>query len=417
MANEFKHGSVGTSLTQSEWEAVGTHVLDSQATGDIIYASSATQLSRLAKGTDGQVLTLASGIPSWATSTVTIKADDIATGDGAVNFATTVGNITIDAQANDADVIIKVDDNGSPVTAVTFDGSEAGKAIFAGGNNPSRSNVIDFINITTTGDASDFGDLVSARDFVGSTGNQNYMITFGGNTAAGAANITNIIEFVHFDTASNTTDFGDMTDERQNNSNGVSNHTRGIMGGGHLGPAHSNIIDYVTYASMGDASDFGDMTAARMSYASAQSGTRGLFGGGYSPSNSDVVEYITMASTGNATDFGDLTNSARGQGGFSSDTRALMGAGNTPSLQDNMDYFTIASTGDATDFGNLSAARTSPEGSSTKIRGVLGGGAEPSIVNTIDYFTIATTGNATDFGDMTGVRKHHGAASNSHGGV
>ena len=130
MANEFKHGSVGTSLTQSEWEAVGTHVLDSQATGDIIYASSATQLSRLAKGTDGQVLTLASGIPSWATSTVTIKADDIATGDGAVNFATTVGNITIDAQANDADVIIKVDDNGSPVTAVTFDGSEAGKAIF-----------------------------------------------------------------------------------------------------------------------------------------------------------------------------------------------------------------------------------------------------------------------------------------------
>ena len=82
-----------------------------------------------------------------------------------------------------------------------------------------------------------------------------------------------------------------------------------------------------------------------------------------------------------------------------------------------MDYFTIASTGDATDFGNLSAARTSPEGSSTKIRGVLGGGAEPSIVNTIDYFTIATTGNATDFGDMTGVRKHHGAASNSHGGV
>ena len=130
MANEFKHGSVGTSLTQSEWEGVGTHVLDSQATGDIIYASSATQLSRLAKGTDGQVLTLASGIPSWATNSPTVKADDIATGDGAVNFATTSGNITIDAQANDADVIIKVDDNGSPVTAVTFDGSEAGKATF-----------------------------------------------------------------------------------------------------------------------------------------------------------------------------------------------------------------------------------------------------------------------------------------------
>ena len=68
MANEFKHDTVGTSLTEAEWVGIGTHVLDSQATGDVIYASSATQLSRLGVGTDGDVLTLASGIPSWAAS-------------------------------------------------------------------------------------------------------------------------------------------------------------------------------------------------------------------------------------------------------------------------------------------------------------------------------------------------------------
>lgn len=34
--------------------------------GDILYASGAATLARLAKGTDGQVLTLASGVPSWA---------------------------------------------------------------------------------------------------------------------------------------------------------------------------------------------------------------------------------------------------------------------------------------------------------------------------------------------------------------
>ncbi len=45
MANEFKHKSVGTELTQTEFEAVGGHVLDSQARGDIIYASSTTQLT------------------------------------------------------------------------------------------------------------------------------------------------------------------------------------------------------------------------------------------------------------------------------------------------------------------------------------------------------------------------------------
>jgi hypothetical protein len=39
----------------------------SQASGDIAYASSASAYARLAKGTDGQVLTLASGLPSWAT--------------------------------------------------------------------------------------------------------------------------------------------------------------------------------------------------------------------------------------------------------------------------------------------------------------------------------------------------------------
>ena len=68
MANEFKHDTVGTSLTEAEWVGIGTHVLDSQATGDVIYASSATQLSRLGVGTDGDVLTLASGFPSWAAS-------------------------------------------------------------------------------------------------------------------------------------------------------------------------------------------------------------------------------------------------------------------------------------------------------------------------------------------------------------
>lgn len=44
------------------WTAVGP-----LASGDVFYASSASALARLAKGSDGQVLTLASGLPSWAT--------------------------------------------------------------------------------------------------------------------------------------------------------------------------------------------------------------------------------------------------------------------------------------------------------------------------------------------------------------
>jgi hypothetical protein len=69
MANEFKHKSVGAELTQAEFEATDGHVLDSQATGDIVVATSATQLARLPVGTNGQQLVVASGAPAWASIT------------------------------------------------------------------------------------------------------------------------------------------------------------------------------------------------------------------------------------------------------------------------------------------------------------------------------------------------------------
>jgi len=43
--------------------------LSTYATGDIIYASASNTLNRLTAGSNGQVLTLASGVPSWAAST------------------------------------------------------------------------------------------------------------------------------------------------------------------------------------------------------------------------------------------------------------------------------------------------------------------------------------------------------------
>ena len=70
MANEFKHKDPGTELTQAEYIASdGTgHVFDSQASGDILYASSSSVLARLAKATDGNILELASGLPAWTAS-------------------------------------------------------------------------------------------------------------------------------------------------------------------------------------------------------------------------------------------------------------------------------------------------------------------------------------------------------------
>ena len=96
MANEFKHKTVGTQMTQSEYEAVGGHVLDSQAAGDLVYASSTTQLSRLGIGTAGKVLQVNSGAsaPEWTaaiTGVTSIHATDLIIGEDsetAIDFGT-----------------------------------------------------------------------------------------------------------------------------------------------------------------------------------------------------------------------------------------------------------------------------------------------------------------------------------------
>ena len=89
MANEFQHKSVGSTITQGEFEATdgGGHIFDSQATGDIAYASSATVLSRLGIGSSNAVLIVSGGVPAWSlTPTLT-------TVDAATDF--TVGDLVI----------------------------------------------------------------------------------------------------------------------------------------------------------------------------------------------------------------------------------------------------------------------------------------------------------------------------------
>ena len=57
-------------------------------------------------------------------------ADDISAGDAAINLTTTSGNITIDAQGDNTDIIFKGTDDSVDITALTLDMSEAGAATF-----------------------------------------------------------------------------------------------------------------------------------------------------------------------------------------------------------------------------------------------------------------------------------------------
>ena len=59
--------------------------------------------------------------------------DDLTVGDAASTLATSAGNITIDAQGNDTDIIFKGTDATADITMLTLDGSEAGRATFNAG--------------------------------------------------------------------------------------------------------------------------------------------------------------------------------------------------------------------------------------------------------------------------------------------
>ena len=108
MANEFVHGTVGVSMTQAEFEAVGLHVLNSQATGDVIYASSATQLTRLGIGATNAVLTVIGGVPTWQTSlsgltfVAPVLGAATATSINGLIITTTAGTLTIANSASAA---------------------------------------------------------------------------------------------------------------------------------------------------------------------------------------------------------------------------------------------------------------------------------------------------------------------------
>jgi len=80
----------------------------------------------------GSTLTIDSGATIANSGTATgfgVALDDVSTGDAASTLATSAGNITVDAQGNDTDIIFKGTDGGADTTFWTMDGSDAGNLV------------------------------------------------------------------------------------------------------------------------------------------------------------------------------------------------------------------------------------------------------------------------------------------------
>ena len=77
----------------------------------------------------GSTLTIDSGATIANSGTATgfgVALDDVSTGDAASTLATSAGNITIDAQGGDTDIIFKGTDGSTDITALTIDMSDGG---------------------------------------------------------------------------------------------------------------------------------------------------------------------------------------------------------------------------------------------------------------------------------------------------
>ena len=270
------------------------------------------------------------------------------------------------------------------------------------GGGDGNVNIMGYYDITSAGNASDFGDLTVGRYDLSPTSDGSRGVFSGGANPS----VVNTMDYITVASTGNATDFGDLPTARHAQAQGtISDGTTGIWGGGDSAAGMLDQIVSITIATTGNASDFGDLNSAHRYFGACCSLTRGVFGGAYNSSpcsaGCNYIDYITIASPGNATDFGDLTDSVYRNQGCSSETRGIFAGGQSPRTN-VIEYITIATTGNATDFGDLDSEIDTGSATSNNTRGIFAGGnTDGGVTNKIQYITIDTTGNASDFGDLT----------------
>ena len=292
---------------------------------------------------------------------------------------------------------------GGGATGLAFRSGES--AVYYGDRGVSSFNYGDYqyIDITSTGNATSFGNLFENRNDRGSSAcsNGTRAVTVGGDSSV-------TMEYITIASPGNGTDFGDVLvtggpTERQGASM-CSNGTLGIILGGN-GHYHTR-IDYITIETTGNSALFGDLGYNCRSASGASNKEYALNMAGYDyPSAINTISRTNISgSSGNASDIGDASNTWQTTAAAFNETRmVLMGGtpgGSTPT--NNMEYKNFGNTGNSSDFGDLDTAVRMCGGSSNLTRGICWGGWTGNGSNYIQYITVDTTGNASDFGDTVG---------------
>ena len=251
------------------------------------------------------------------------------------------------------------------------------RGLIAGGENPSIHNAISYWNMQGGGTGLDFGNLTGNRRRTQENGcsSSTRGMWIGGFDGS---NTVNIIDYVEISTLGDAIDFGDINVGIRESGAALSSSVRAVYAGGRFQPSSQRTDDIVfaNIASKGNTTTFGNLNRLLFSQSASANSVRGIFAGGGLPGGDYTTEisFISIASEGNASEFGNLQTGRQYLGATANQTRSVIAGGTNPAGNklNVIEYITIASSGNASDFGDLSEARQEFSGCSDS-HGGLGG--------------------------------------------
>jgi len=317
----------------------------------------------------------------------------------------------------------------------------SGRGIFASGWDGSGNSIknIDYINIASTGNATAWGEIITAgMALAGGASNNIRGVYCGGFTAAPTNTRIDDIQVLTISTNGEINDFGTLQFNTQQLS-GVGNNTRGIYTNGYAYPNMSPVnpnnslnqsYTMIEFMSSANRTDFGEiiMNAACRDVATCETPIRGYFAGGEgtgfdSPTHNKKITIKGFANDSESLNFGELSTLSQRGSAVGSATRGCFIIGSTiPAYVNTIEYITLTTSGETNDFGDATSNATTinNNAASNTIRGVYNiGRSSPSgdALANLDYITIATTGNAIEFGELTTPTRDGCGLSDSHGGI
>ena len=248
---------------------------------------------------------------------------------GATPFSNVIDYVTIQSRGNGIDF----GDLLSTNTTGAGGCSSSTRALTA--SRYPHQNVIEYVQINTLGNSIDFGDrTVAVAGYPCAVASPTRGVWGGGYLDASPLNSATVstIDFVTISSLGNAVKFGDLTKKRGAIA-GCSSPVRGLYAGGNdwnpNAGAMVNTIEYITIASEGNASDFGTLTIGRGFWMGTSTSTRGVFAGGRFNAHpvsdlNNIIDFVTIASTGSAQDFGDLIEPKK-ELGMTSDSHGGLG--------------------------------------------------------------------------------------------